>query len=125
MAASTALMGPRRRFATSRPLTAFCAVVAAAVCGINAWFLVQFRQAHLPPGAGATVGWAFLMAAYYGLIAYFAAGPDRVAAWAARAAAPRAAAAGRRLAAAAGGVAAWAKGQGGRWDPESLLEVHL
>lgn len=121
MAATTALMGPRGRFATSRPLTAFCAFVAVAVCAINAWFLVQFRGEHLPPGAGATVGWACLMAAYYALVAYFAAGPDRVVRWAA----PRAAAAGRRLAAAGGGVATWAKGVRLPWDPESLLEVHL
>lgn len=129
MAASTALMGARGRFATSRALTAFCAFVAAAVCGINGWFLVQFRQEHLPPGAGPTVGWAFVIAAYYSLIAYFAAGPDRLAKrWRARRPSRALAATGGGGGAGAGAssvrrLAAWARQGVRRWDPESMLEV--
>lgn len=51
-------MGPPGAFATRPLLSAFCALVALAVVSINAYFLVLFRQEHLPPGAGGWVaGW--------------------------------------------------------------------
>lgn len=69
------------------------------------------------------MGWAFLMAAYYACIAYYAAGPDRVERWLGPALAR---ARGRAGALAARGVEA-AKGVNWRryTDPESMLEVHL
>jgi hypothetical protein len=74
-----------------------------------------------------SVGWGFLMAAYYAALACFAVGPDRLAAWAApytARARARVSSAGGATARAASGIVNWAKAINWR-DPESLLEVHL
>ena len=153
IASSRAVMG--KAFATSRLLTLFCSLVALTVTSINGYFLVQFRHDNLPAGAGAcaqfnasggaramlmfpppfpagvSVGWGFLMAAYYASIACFAVGPDRLAVWAAPymrharlSLTSRTAGVGTATARAAGGLVTWAKGINWR-DPESLLEIHL
>jgi natural resistance-associated macrophage protein len=80
MAGSAAVMGPPGAFATRRWLHLFCSLVALTVVSINCFFLVTFRRDNLPAGAGVSVGWGFLMAAYYLALAYFALGPDKLAA---------------------------------------------
>jgi hypothetical protein len=67
------------------------------------------------------------MAAYYTAIAYYAVGPERLAAWGkprlerVRSGASRAGSAAART---AGGLVVWAKGMNWR-DPESLMEIHI
>ncbi|KAI7846429.1 hypothetical protein COHA_000042 [Chlorella ohadii] len=80
MAGSAAIMGPPGAFATRRWLHLFCSLVALTVVSINGYFLVIFRRDNLPAGAGVSVGWGFLMAAYYLALGYYALGPDRLAA---------------------------------------------
>ncbi|KAL4442469.1 hypothetical protein ABPG77_005053 [Micractinium sp. CCAP 211/92] len=135
IAAHRGIMGPPGAFATRTLLSVFCSFVALAVVTINAYFLVLFRQDYLPAGAGASVGWGFLMAAYYACIAYYAVGPDRWTAWLGPRLGPRLGAArasvarsGTAAAAAAGSLAARGinRLKGINWrDPESMLEVHF
>ncbi|KAL4853916.1 Metal transporter Nramp6 [Chlorella vulgaris] len=130
MAANRAIMTPV--FATSKFLTTFCSLIALAVVSVNGYFLVTFRQDNLPGGAGVTVGWAFLMTAYYISLAYYAVSPTRLHSWVSKSwlgprlhrAQTSVAVAGSATARAAGGLVTWAKGINWR-DPESLLEVHL
>ena len=52
MAANRDVMGPPGTFASAPWLTVFCGFIALAGCSINGYFLVVFRAAHLPKGAG-------------------------------------------------------------------------
>lgn len=56
IAAHRGIMGPPGAFATRTLLSIFCSFIALAVVSINAYFLVLFRQEHLPAGAGAGAG---------------------------------------------------------------------
>jgi hypothetical protein len=50
IAANHQVMGAA--FATRTWLNVFCSLVALAVASVNGYFLVTFRQEHLPGGAG-------------------------------------------------------------------------
>ncbi len=74
----------------------------------------------MPMPAGVSVGWGFLMAAYYCALAFYAIGPERMA----RRFAPHLNRAKSSASKAGSDLMTFAKRINWR-DPESLLEIHL